>query len=237
VPPPPNQTPAARFALIIEALCRAIAARSARHRLAGPILLLLWSRLRRTAARFARLAARIDAGLPPVARHRPAAPRPPRVRPKPRLPEGFAWVVRLVPEAACSASQLQHLLEDPQVAALIEAAPPMGRLLRPLCRMLGVRPPPGLTPPPPPVRCAPSRPHALPSVRRRPPGRGRPSRGPAARRKPPGERTARTHARDVPNAERKSAQHSGNATASPPCEVSLYFASMSRPVSRIVAIT
>ena len=149
MPPPPNQTPAARFALIIEALCRAIAARSARHRLAGPILLLLWSRLRRTAARFARLAARIDAGLPPVARHRPAAPRPPRVRPKPRLPEGFAWVVRLVPEAACSASQLQHLLEDPQVAALIEAAPPMGRLLRPLCRMLGVRPPPGLTPPRP----------------------------------------------------------------------------------------
>ena len=149
VPPSPNPAPAARFALIIDALCRAIAAHGARHRLAGPVLLLLWPWLRRTVGRFARLAARLQAGRMLSTRRRPAAPRPPRARTprKPRLPEGFAWVVRLVPEAAASASQLQHLLADPDVAALIAAAPTMGRLLRPLCRMLGVRPPPGLTPP------------------------------------------------------------------------------------------
>jgi hypothetical protein len=53
-----------------------------------------------------------------------------------------------VPEAAAAGSQLRHLLADPEMAALIEAAPQMGRLLRPLCRSLGVRLPPGLLPPP-----------------------------------------------------------------------------------------
>ncbi len=149
MPPPPNPAPAERFAQLIDALCRAVAAHGARHRLAGPILLLLWSRLRRMAARVARLAARLRLGTLPPAR-RPASPRPGGPPPR-RLPQGFAWVVRLVPEAASSASQLRHLLADPQMAALVEAAPSMGRLLRPLCRMLGVRPPPGLKPPPRPA--------------------------------------------------------------------------------------
>ena len=159
VPPRPTPAPATRFALLIDALCRAIAAHGARHRRAGPVLLLLWPWLRRTAGRLARLAARIEAGRKPQARRRPAAPRPSQVSPKhrPRLPEGFAWVVRLVPEAASSASQLRHLLADPDMAALIEAAPTAGRLLRPLCRMLGVRPPPSLAPP----SLAPPRPAAL----------------------------------------------------------------------------
>ncbi len=140
---PLNRTsaPADRFALLIEALCRAVAARARAQRLAGPLLILVWSRLHRMALRFAALAARVRTGRLPA---RLAARRPSRSGPPPRLlPHGFAWLVRLVPEAAASGSQLQHLLEDPELAALLAAAPQAGRILRPLCRMLGVRPPPG----------------------------------------------------------------------------------------------
>jgi hypothetical protein len=111
--------------------------------MAGPVIILIWTRLRRAAARFAALAARVRAGaLPSPAPLRPrAASRPARPRPPHRLPGGFAWLVRLAPEAACFGGQLQHLLSDPEFAALLAAAPQMGRVLRPLCRMLGVDPP------------------------------------------------------------------------------------------------
>ena len=177
---PPAAIPAApaeSFARLIDRLCRAVAARGGRGRLAGPLILLVWARLRRIAARFARLAARAQAGAPLAAPRRPASPRPGGPPPA-RLPRGFAWLVRLVPEAASGASQLQHLLAAPEMAELLAAAPQAGRLLRPLCRMLGVRPPPparslssgrpqaGPVGPPPPVRpAAPSR----PTVRPRPP--------------------------------------------------------------------
>jgi hypothetical protein len=55
-----------------------------------------------------------------------------------------------MPEAVGYRGQLEHLLRDPDMAALIAAAPePMGRALRPLCRMLGLPPPPILAPPRP----------------------------------------------------------------------------------------
>ncbi len=71
------------------------------------------------------------------------------------MPCGFGWLLRVTPEAASCASQLQHLLADPEMAALLAADPSMGRVLRPLCRMLAVEPPQALrlpkrarTPPP-----------------------------------------------------------------------------------------
>jgi hypothetical protein len=139
-----------RFVLIIDGLCRVVAARHGRG-LAGPLIVLIWGRLRRLAARFAVLAAHVRAGTLPATRRR-ATPRPaaaPRafVAP-PRTPRGFAWLVRLVPEAAPYGEVLRHLLDDPEMAALLEAAPRMGRLLRPLCRMLGAAPPGGTLPPP-----------------------------------------------------------------------------------------
>jgi len=140
-----------RFACIVASLCRAIAARGAAPALAGPLAALLWGRLHRLAARFAAIVARVAVGAGPVvarARRRPA-PRPAPVSPRPRLPEGFGWLLRPVPEAAAYASQLRHLLADPEVVALLTAAPQLARLLRPLCRSLGIRPMPAL---PPPVR-------------------------------------------------------------------------------------
>jgi hypothetical protein len=146
--PPPSATD--RFALMMEGLCQAIAARGGSGGLiAGPAIILIWSRLRRMAARFAALAARVRSGALPSpapvrirAASRPASPRPPH-----RLPDGFGWLVRLAPEAACFGGQFQHLLSDPEIPALLAAAPQIGRVLRPLCRMLGVKPSPDLLPP------------------------------------------------------------------------------------------
>ncbi len=94
--------------------------------------------------------------------------------------------MRLVPQTASGASQLQHLLAEPEMAALIAAAPQMGRILRPLCRMLGVRPPPGLRAPPPARAPAPASPaaaavRALDTAPRAPPAmrRARPAKIPA----------------------------------------------------------
>ena len=143
-------TLSARFALILDGLCRAVAARMPTHPSFGK-LLLLWGLLRRAAARFATLAERARTGMSP--RHRSAAAARttrPRQR-RERLPEGFAWLVRLVPEAAAYGSQLHHLLSDPEMAALLAAAPQAGRILRPLCRMLAVPPIPALLPPPVPL--------------------------------------------------------------------------------------
>ena len=192
-PPPP--TAADRFARIIDTLCQAVARRGGgRDRLAGPLVILIWRHLRRLAAQVVALAARIEAG-----RHRRyPARRPPRAAPRrhtpPSLPHAPAWLLPLVPEAAASGSQLQYLLAEPEMAALLDAAPQMRRLLRPLCRMLGVRLPPSSRPaeparpegtdrrtqpdtPPPPPRPAPLRPPPLrpPST----PRRARPAPGTA----------------------------------------------------------
>ena len=140
-----------RFARLIEALCESVAASHSRG-LAGPVIVLIWGRLRRMAARFA------AAAIPAAPRaSRPVPSRPAQSRPalsrrgadaRPRLPGGFGWLIRLSPAAACHGGQLQRLLADPEMAALLAATPRMGRLLRPLCRMLAVEPPPGLFAPP-----------------------------------------------------------------------------------------
>jgi hypothetical protein len=150
---PALPSPAERLAVLIDALCTAIAAHGVRGLLTAPLILLLWSRLRRMAGRARRLASRIEAGAPLSIPRPRAAPRTP-ARPYIRLPRGFTWLVRAVPGTACGAATLQFLLDDPEMAALAET-PPMRRLLRPLCRMLGVRPPPVAKPPPPAEAAAP----------------------------------------------------------------------------------
>jgi len=137
---------AARFRAIIDGFCQAVAVRGAARNLAPDtraLLLLLWTRLRRAAARFAVLAA----GAPPP---RPRAPKPRPARPRaPDLPRRRGWVLAPIPEAAGIAGRLRALLEDPATIALIGTDPRFGRLLRPLCRTLGLRPPPCLRPAPP----------------------------------------------------------------------------------------
>jgi len=183
----------ARLTAIIDLLCQAAAARVGRQRraggeasvaparpLSGPLTVLLWTRLQLVSRRLAALAARAAAGraltrrlvapLTPIRRAPPA--------PFPRLPHKFAWLVRLVPQAANSGSQLRHLLSEPEMAALLAASPQARRLLRPLCRMLAVAPedafPPAKPPPDRPDPPDPSASDAAPAPARSPP--------PAARR-------------------------------------------------------
>ena len=152
---------ALRFAAIAHALCRAVAARGARGALAAPVVILLWLRLNRAAKRIDSLAARLDAAggtLPP--------PKPERRRNRPArrsqtLPRRFAWLLRPIPEAAAASSQLRHLMADPACAALLEAEPRFGRILRPLCRHLGIRPPASIAPQKP--QPEPNRPEPAPS--------------------------------------------------------------------------
>jgi hypothetical protein len=152
----PGADPIAPFAAIIDGLCAAIAVRAAAERGFAPLAMLLWSWLHRVARRFTTAAARARAGtLPPLrvqVRVRNATPRPS----PPRLPRGFAWVLRAVPLARPFASQLEAFLVTPEVAALLAAAPRLARPLRPLCHILGVRP----APLPPPARPAAPRPAA-----------------------------------------------------------------------------
>jgi hypothetical protein len=171
------------FGLIIGGLCEAVARRIAADRTSGPLILLTVARLRHLLARFTRLAARAEAGKlrPPRPRTvRPrrepplgAAPSPeeappgnPTTTPNPTplrqperlLPRKFGWLIRFVPyEAACFGSQLQHQLSQPEMIALIEAAPQAGRILRPLCWMLAIPIPPSLRLPPKPRKPRPSR--------------------------------------------------------------------------------
>ena len=66
------------------------------------------------------------------------APRE-RTRSSFRIPTTPAWLVAtLRHEAAAYASQLRHLLAQPGISALLDATPAARRLLRPICRMLGL---------------------------------------------------------------------------------------------------
>jgi hypothetical protein len=134
--PVPPGSPVERLVRLLDELCAVIAARGAGGVLTRPLFFLLWGRLRRTAVRAIRVAARITAGAPPPISRPRLTPRPSRPPPL-RLPRGFAWVVRVVPGTAVYGGQLQHLLAEPELAGLA-ADPRMRRLLNPLRQMLGV---------------------------------------------------------------------------------------------------
>lgn len=130
-----------RFALVIDGLCRAVAAQISVRSMTGALILLIWRRLRRINVRFQALAAAIRSGAhcrAQAAPRRAATHRASRPA-SPGLPREFAWLLRLVPwEAACFAGQLRVVLADPEMVALIAASPRAGSILRPLCRMLGL---------------------------------------------------------------------------------------------------
>jgi hypothetical protein len=129
------------FTTILTGLRAALAARAATDRALTALLVLVWSRLARLQTRLERLIAHWRAGTLPTPR--PSRAGQPRKRSsKPNLPTAPAWLVaRVGYTAAVFGSQLQHALSDPELAAFLAAAPQANRLLRPLCRMLGIEPP------------------------------------------------------------------------------------------------
>jgi len=143
--PPPTPTPAERFADILWCLAQAVVTRSA-FGLSQPLINLIITRIRDAKQAFARLAARIEAGTYAPRRRSSTPPRPPAAR-KPRPPPNplarkFGWLMPLVPNAVVFRGQLETLLRDPEMAALLAAAPvSLRRPLRSLCWMLRVEPP------------------------------------------------------------------------------------------------
>jgi hypothetical protein len=148
---PPTPTPAERFATCLQWLTKAVVAMMGGERL--PLLLIgqIVDRIRRIKQRFATLAARIESGKY-VPRNLSAPPRKrPGQAPPPKnpLPNTFGWLLKLVPEAVQYRGQLEILLQDPEMAALLAAAPAsLRRPLRSLCWMLHLAPPEILARPP-----------------------------------------------------------------------------------------
>ncbi len=131
---------ARRLAPILFALAALIARAFLRDPRRVGLIRPLWSRLTRAAGRFERLMARLAAGTRPRQHkangHSGPAPT--------SFPSRHAWLIHdirpdLRHEAAICAAQLQALLSEPQNAALLAAAPTAAGILRPLCRMLGIR--------------------------------------------------------------------------------------------------
>jgi hypothetical protein len=149
----PPLSVASLFALILDGLLKAIAARIQDYPFNDVMVVYLWKRVNRIKNRFLALAALIAAGKVP--RERAAKPRA-RKRAGRRvgvdginwrkwLPMSrFAWLCRLMPSlanrfgAAQFACGLRDLLGKPEMKALLVATPKAGRLLAPLCFMLGI---------------------------------------------------------------------------------------------------
>jgi hypothetical protein len=141
--------PADRFTSLMEEICRVLSKHGRERFVAEPLLLLIWNRIMRMARRFASLAERVRTGTladTAPARSRDASPPPagaaeqPRVAPAEVLPRHFRWLVNMLPEAETFGADLCWLLQRLEMEELIFAAPQVGRILRPLCRMLGVEP-------------------------------------------------------------------------------------------------
>jgi len=133
----PGPTLTDRFAWLMGGLCHYLGAIFERDRSRGPFTLLVHGRLRRLAARFASLAARVAAGTLPPVRARVAARAARAVSPR-LLPGGFGWLAKLMPEGHAYTDYLeQHLLPEAEMVALLAVAPQAGRTLRAVLWMMG----------------------------------------------------------------------------------------------------
>jgi hypothetical protein len=131
----------AAFARLVATLCGFVAVRGGRDPSVTGLVLLLHGRVSRIRQRFTRLVAKLMTGWRPAA----LAPRAPRTdarvrEAQARLPSGSAWLFHLLKhEAAAARAHLEQVLADPAMQAVLAEVPAAGRLMRPMCRMLGVK--------------------------------------------------------------------------------------------------
>jgi hypothetical protein len=127
------------FATLLTGLQAAIAVVAARERTLTALLVAVWGRIGRISTRLERLIALWRAGQLPKAR----AARGPVAgaqggKPRSALPTTPAWLLVAVREAAPYGVRLEAILSEAECEAFLAAVPQARRLLRPLCRMLGV---------------------------------------------------------------------------------------------------
>ena len=141
-----------RVATILNGLRDLAARHAARNWAMIPMTVLLSAYLGSVIRRFTSLAARLAAGPIGLRPPRPRTPHPGPARekgsPKSRLPSRFGWMIEwLGYHAVGRGAQLRFLFtDDPEMAALMAASPQVGRMFRPLCRMLRLEPAPDLPP-------------------------------------------------------------------------------------------
>ncbi len=134
-------TPHVAFATAFDVLMRhllgVIAARFLKNPRLAPFILILWKRLVTSTRRMHAAMARIAQGRPP--RTAPGKPRAtPPAKPRPSLPRGFGWLLReLKHEAAIIGAQLETLIAEPEIAAILAANPSARRILNPIRHALG----------------------------------------------------------------------------------------------------
>ena len=138
------ETLATLLTAVLKGMCLALGPYVNRDSDRKPVLRLAWTRISRAATRFQALFARWQSNTLPTPR--PSRPAEPRQRaPKPYFPAGRAWLAGSTDHHVRGrASQLEHLLNHPDMPAFLAAAPQAGRILRPLCHMLGITMPPTL---------------------------------------------------------------------------------------------
>ena len=140
------ETLATLLTAILSGLRAALAPHVNHHTPRTPIFLIAYNRIGRAVRRFQNLFDRWQANTLPTPRPARAA-RATEPRQKPYFPAGRAWLAGTTDHHVRGyASQLQHLLAHPDMAEFLAAAPQAGRILRPLCHMLGVTMPAILLP-------------------------------------------------------------------------------------------
>jgi hypothetical protein len=146
-------SPPDRFTDLIEALMNDVAAEVVWGWTSILLIKLLWRRFRHMKARFASIMARFHAGTLPKAGSPPTpcssprratTPRPAAAVPPLVLPRRKGWVLETINGTMIPGYELEKMVEDPELEALVADAPQLGRVLRPLCRMLAVKLPPWL---------------------------------------------------------------------------------------------
>jgi len=125
--------------------------------LSHAVMMLLYRRIGEICGKIERLAVRVQAGL--LRRREPGVKAGVRSVAKTGAriwPGRFAWLVRVAGyQAAGYGCQLRHILEQPEMVALLQATPQAARILRPVCRMLAIETAllrPGVVAPEPVVR-------------------------------------------------------------------------------------
>jgi hypothetical protein len=104
----------------------------------------IWRRLRRMSRRFAAIMAQYKAGtLKPPGTAAPRAARPAAGPARWIYPsKPFGWVIHAISYFVWNEHhELVEMLDDPELEKMVAAAPQLGGELRPLCRMLAVKPP------------------------------------------------------------------------------------------------
>ena len=126
------------FFNLLSRLQAAIAVVAARERALTVLLVAVWGRIGRVRTRLERLIGLWRAGMLPVPRKSRAGEVRTSVRVPSVIPPVPAWLVVAVREAAPIGAQLEHLLSQAEWVEFLAAVPQAERILRPLCRMLGV---------------------------------------------------------------------------------------------------